>query len=56
MRQFQVTIFILGVLSFIIAAFFIGKMMGDTLWRIGVAAMVFDIVCIKLWPTMKSIE
>jgi hypothetical protein len=27
--------------------------MGDTLWKVGVAAMIGDIVCIQLWPTRR---
>jgi len=51
MRKFQVTIFVLGVLSFVTAAFFTGTIAGDALWRAGMAAMLGDLVCLKLWPS-----
>ena len=50
MRQIQITIFVIGLISFIAALFFIGQEMGDTLWRIGVAGMVTDIALMKLFP------
>jgi len=49
MRTLQVGIFAFGVLAFLASAVFIGKGMGDTLWRTGVAAMLIDLVCMKLW-------
>ena len=54
MRNLQVAIFILGVLSFLAAVAFIGQEMGDILWRLGVAAMLIDAVCTRLWPAGKS--
>jgi hypothetical protein len=54
MHRWQVVIFVLGVLSFLASAFFVGQGMGDTLWRAGVAAMLTDIVCLRLWPTARS--
>jgi hypothetical protein len=54
MRIVQVVIFTLGVLSFLAAALFIGQETGDTLWRVGVAAMLIDLVCTKLWPCAKA--
>jgi hypothetical protein len=53
MRQAQIGVFILGLVSFLAAAFFLGQLMGDSLWRIGVAAMITDIVFMKLWPLPK---
>jgi hypothetical protein len=53
MRQFQVIAFLLGVLVFLGSACFIGKEMGDTLWKVGVAIMLGDIVCFLLWPTRR---
>ena len=54
MRNFQKGLFGLGVLSYIAAILFIGQQMGDTLWRAGVAIMLTDIVCTRLWPAMKT--
>jgi hypothetical protein len=51
MRALQVVIFCVGVLSFLAAIFFIGAEMGDTLWRMGMAFLLIDLVCVKLWPT-----
>jgi hypothetical protein len=54
MRQFQVIAFLVGVVAFLASACFTGKVMGDTLWKVGVAIMIGDIVCILLWPSAKS--
>jgi hypothetical protein len=54
MRTLQIGILSLGVLSFLVAALFIGQGMGDTLWRAGVGALLIDLVCIKLWPSGKT--
>jgi hypothetical protein len=51
MRALQVVTFCIGVLSFLAAIFFIGADMGNTLWRAGVALLLIDLVCVKLWPT-----
>jgi len=51
MRALQLVLFGLGVVSFLAALFFIGADEGDTLWRLGVAALLLDLVCIKLWPS-----
>jgi hypothetical protein len=51
MRKFQVILFLLGALAFIVAAFCTGTIAGDALWRAGMAAMLGDLVCLKLWPT-----
>lgn len=53
MRQFQIAVFVLGTVALLAAAFFIGKDMGDTLWRTGMATVLFDVVCIQLWPCSK---
>ncbi len=50
MRQIQITIFVVGLISFIAALFFIGQVMGDALWRTGVACMLTDIALMKLFP------
>jgi len=39
------------VLSFVTAAFFTGTIAGDALWRAGMAALLGDLVCLKLWPS-----
>jgi uncharacterized YccA/Bax inhibitor family protein len=51
MRQLQVGIFILGLAAFVVALFFVGGEMGDILWRLGIAALLLDLVCLKLWPS-----
>ena len=54
MRIVQVTLFLLGVLSFLAAALFIGQGMGDILWRAGLSAMLTDLVCTALWPPVRG--
>jgi hypothetical protein len=56
MRQIQIGIFVLGLISFLAAAFFIGQELGDTLWKIGVAAMLIDLVLMKVWPLAPRSE
>jgi hypothetical protein len=53
MRQIQIGVFIVGLVSFLAALFFIGQDLGDTLWRVGVAAMLVDIAAVRLWPLVK---
>lgn len=53
MRQVQIGIFAIGLVSFVASAFFVGGEMGDTLWRTGVAAMLLDMVFMRLWPALK---
>jgi hypothetical protein len=50
MRTLQVGLFAICVLAFVLAIFFIGQEMGDVLWRAGVAFILIDLACIKLWP------
>jgi len=54
MRYFQIILFVGAALSFIIAVFFVGTGMGDTLWRTGIAILLFDVVCIMLWPNKSK--
>ena len=54
MRTFQFILFILGMVAFITALFFVGTQDGDTSWRFGVAVLLLDVVCIKLWPTLPK--
>ena len=55
MRQSQIVVFVLGAAALIGAVCFIGKDMGDTLWRAGMAALLFDVVYIQLWPSAKRL-
>ena len=50
MRALQVIVFVLGVVVSVMSAAFVGSVIGDALWRAGVAAFLLDIVCIMLWP------
>jgi hypothetical protein len=54
MRRFQIIAFLLGIVAFLASACFTGKMIGDTLWKVGVAIMIGDIVWILLWPSRKD--
>jgi hypothetical protein len=56
MRTVQIGIFILGLVSFLAAAFFTGEDTGETLWKTGTAAMLIDMVFMKLWPSMKTLR
>jgi len=53
MRPFQIVVFGLGTTALLAAACFIGKEMGNTLWRAGMATLLADLVCIQLWPCSK---
>lgn len=50
MRYLQIVLFIGAALSFLISLYFIKSALGDVLWRAGMATLLFDIVCIMLWP------
>jgi hypothetical protein len=50
MRNLQFVLFGIGVLAFLAAAFFIGTDDGNSLWKIGIAMLLLDVVCIQLWP------
>ena len=50
MRLIQVILIFVGLAAFLAAVFFVGTDTGDVLWRVGVAALLLDIVCIMLWP------
>jgi len=50
MRFIQGIFFFVGFAAFLAAMFFVGADTGDVLWRVGVAALLLDIVCIMLWP------
>ena len=55
MRKFQITVFVLATLSLIAAACCIGKAVGTEFRNAGIAALVFDLVCIQLWPPAKRV-
>ena len=50
MRLIQVILILVGLTAFLAAVFYVGTDTGDALWRVGVAALLLDIVCIMLWP------
>jgi len=50
MRILQFVLFGIGALAFLSAAFFIGTDDGNSLWKIGIAMLLLDVVCILLWP------
>ena len=54
MRLFQIIAFFFGVAVFMASAGFTGTATGDTLWKVGVAIMIGNIVCILLWPSQKQ--
>ncbi len=58
MRQAQVAMYVLACAAFVAALFFIGKdsHWGVTLWRMGIAFLLIDIVCIMLWSCPTSPE
>ena len=56
MRLFQIIAFFFGVAAFLASAGFTGTAMGDTLWKVGVAFMIGNIVCIPLWPSPKKLK
>ena len=53
MRQFQIGAFVLGVIAFLASACFTGQIMGDTLWKVGMAIMISNIMLRMLWPSPK---
>jgi hypothetical protein len=53
MRKFQITVFVVGTLALVAAAGCIGKQVGTELRNAGIAALLFDVVCIQLWPTPR---
>jgi hypothetical protein len=54
MRKFQIAVFVLAAASLITAACLIGKEAGNEFRKIGIAALLFDVVCIQLWPAAKQ--
>lgn len=53
MRPFQIVVFGLGAATLLASACFIGKDTGETLWKTGIATLLFDVVCLQLWPSAK---
>ncbi len=53
MRSFQIILFILGMLALSVAALTWMNIMGLIFWRVGVALLLLNIVCIMLWPTKR---
>ena len=53
MRKFQIAVFALATLALIVAACCLGKQIGTEFRNAGIAALLFDVVCIQLWPPAK---
>lgn len=49
MRYFQIILFFIAIIVYILSLFYIGDIVGDVLWRVGTAILLFDIACIMLW-------
>lgn len=56
MRLFQIIAFFFGVAAFLVSAAFTETSTGETLWKVGVAIMIANIVCILLWPSPKKLK
>ena len=54
MRIFQIVVFVLASVSFLVALYFAGTNTGDSFWKGGMAGMIGDIVLILLWPTGRK--
>jgi hypothetical protein len=54
MRKFQITIFVIATLLLIAAACCLGKQVGTEFRNAGLAALIFDVVCIQLWPPPRQ--
>ena len=50
MRTIQVGLFVIGIAALVVSAGFVCSVVGDALWRAGVAVFLVDIVSIMLWP------
>jgi hypothetical protein len=51
MRKFQIAVFVVATLALITAAGCLGKQIGTEFRNAGIAALLFDVVCIQLWPS-----
>ena len=49
MRNLQIVLFVIAILSFIISLIYVGSVTGDILWRAGIAILLVDVVFIMLW-------
>lgn len=54
MRIFQIALLGLAVAALVVALFSFDTSTGETFWEAGVAVLLFDIVCIMLWPRMEA--
>jgi uncharacterized YccA/Bax inhibitor family protein len=54
MRLNQIIVAFLALAAFLAALFLVGTDTGDLLWKAGIAALLWDLVCIKLWPTQAT--
>ena len=48
MKPLHIIGFGLGIAAFLTSAYFTGRQLGDTFWKVGMAIMISDIVCILL--------
>jgi len=55
MRRLQVGLFVLALVLLVTALGFVGNVVGDALWRAGIAALLVDLVCMRLWPSAPAI-
>ena len=55
MKLLQIVLFLVAVLIFIAAAFYIGSDTGLDLWRAGLAILLIDVVCLLLWPAKSKV-
>jgi hypothetical protein len=56
MRSLQVALFVLALLLLLASLAFVGGVAGDALWRAGVAALLVDLVLIRLWPSAPATD
>ena len=54
MRKLQITVFVVATLTLLAAACCIGKQVGTEFRNAGIAFLLFDVVCIQLWPPAKG--
>ena len=55
MRKLQIAVLVVSTALLIAAACCIGKEVGNELRKAGIAALLFDVVCIQLWPPAKRV-
>jgi len=54
MRIVQISLCALAILAFLVAAVFVGDVLGDVFGRSGIAVLVVDLVVMQLWPTTAA--